>query len=146
MDKKQKLKIALPILAVVMFFVWKPVIMGSGPKDKDHNTHSSVGHSVSSANISQADIAMMLNVGKTIKARTQYKDWDRNPFVLGQSRDTMAVEGIVWEQQIPKAMINGNIFGVGDIVGKIKIIDIKSESVVFEGEEGEFELYLGETR
>ncbi len=61
--------------------------------------------------------------------------WGRDPFVLVE---TGAVEtgapislgGIIWDKKRPKAMINNEIYKVGDKIGNIEIVDIKRNSVL----------------
>lgn len=62
----------------------------------------------------------------------KYVNWGRNPFVpKGTERDTgLVLYGIMWEERWPKAMINGNIVGIGNRIGKNKVVDIKRESVI----------------
>lgn len=149
MDKQQKLKIILPVLAVVMFLIWKPILTGSGPKDRDRgsrNTNAGKGQAVSGGAVSQPDIALLLSVGQRSRARTAYTEWDRNPFVLGQKQDILMVEGIFWDERNPSVMINGNILGVGGKVGEATVVDIKPNGVVLKDSKGEVELGPGETR
>lgn len=61
--------------------------------------------------------------------------WGRDPFVLVE---TGAVErgapivlgGIIWDKKQPKAMINNEIYKIGDKIGNIEIIEIKRNSVI----------------
>jgi hypothetical protein len=147
-DKQQKLKIAVPILAVIMFFVWKPVLMGSGSKSKG-NSDKNAGPAppaVGLTGISQSDLAMLLNTSQKKKARSTYTEWNHNPFVLGQKQEALMVEGILWDNQSPKVMINGNILGTGEKIGDVTVMDIKTNSVVLKDAEGEFELSPGESK
>jgi hypothetical protein len=146
-DKQQKLKIILPALAVVMFLVWKPVLMGSGPKGGgNRDTEADKRQAASGGSISNPDIALLLSTGQRSRARTAHTEWDRNPFVLGQKQDILMVEGIFWDENNPSVMISGNILGVGGKVGAVTVIDIKPNSVVLRDGKGEVELGPGETR
>ena len=147
MNKQQKLKIALPLLAVVMFFVWKPVIMGSGAKKSgSKDSVPSSGQSALPASLSRAGLVQLAHVGKVNRVRSKFTDWDRNPFVLGQKQDTLMIEGILWDERNPSVMINGNILGVGDKVGDTTVVDIKPNSVTLKDKKGEFELGPGGSR
>lgn len=143
MNKQQKLKIALPMLVVIMAFVWGPVIIGSGSKrkaDKGNSAGNSQGMQQASGN--SIDLTALSRVGRRQKTRTSYADWGRNPFVLKQVIKALAVEGILWDENDPKAIINGNIVGIGDQVGSSIIIDIKPSSVTIKGDMGETILNL----
>ena len=132
-----------------MFLIWKPILMGSGPKGSgNRNTDTGKGQAASGGggDVSRSDVAMLLNMGQKSRAKTSYKDWDRNPFVLGQKQDTLMVEGIFWDERNPNVMINGNILGVGGTIGEISVIEIKPNSVVLKDKKGQFELGPGEAR
>ena len=144
MNKQQKLKIALPILVVVMAFVWGPVIMGSGSKkkaDQNQNTGSIVA--TSQGDSVNMDLAALSRAGIRQKTRSSYADWGRNPFARTQGPRALILEGIVWDEKSPKAIINGNIIGIGDNIDSNVVVDIKQDSVMIKGEAGEIELRLG---
>ena len=143
MNKQQKLRIALPVLAVIMFFVWKPVLMGSGPKGKDKGASQPAKDN--SLSVSQSEFSMLLSAEQKQRARSAYQDWGRNPFALGQKQDTLMIEGILWDQQSPKVMINGNILGVGEKFGSVTIVDIKPNTVILKDKDAEVELGPGGT-
>ena len=142
MNKERKLKIALPILIIIMAFVWGPVIMGAGSKKKTdgHNEHIGI---ISGGHGGGTDLSLLDGSGARKRARTSYASWDRNPFMLGQSQDSINVEGIIWEQGKPKAMINGNFVGIGDYIGDSMIVDITRNSVTIKDDRGEMEIKLG---
>lgn len=146
MNKQQKLKIALPILAGLMFVVWKPILMGAGPRNKDHGKRNSGSSQVSAPpEFLQSDLALLLGTGQKKRARSTFQEWDRNPFVLGQKQDALMVEGILWGDQDPKVMINGNILGNGEQLGNVTVIEIKPNTVILKGDKGEVELGPGGT-
>ena len=125
MDKQQKLKIALPILIVVMAFVWGPVIISSGSKPK------SASHIGTVADLQGGGVELMAlaRSNERKKARTSYTDWGRNPFTLVESPKASVLEGILWDVKDPKVIISGEILGVGDKTGSGEIVDIQQNSV-----------------
>ena len=145
MDKNKKLKIALPVLAVIMAFVWGPIIFGSGSKDKTDNNTGSAGNSVQ-GNVGSIDIAALSRSRSQKKTRTAYTEWGQNPFMLKRVPRALYIEGIMWDKKNPKAIINGSIIGIGDYVGPNMVVDIKQNSVIIQGEDGETELQLGAGR
>ena len=40
--------------------------------------------------------------------------------------------GIVWGAENPKAIIDGNVMGIGDTVKEAKIVDISKEGILFD--------------
>ncbi len=134
MNKQQKLKIALPILIVVMAFVWGPIIFGSGSKSKGNNDTSRV-------NKNMQESLTVPSVVHQKKAKTAYAHGDWHPFMLKRTPKAINLEGILWDANDPKAIINGNIVGVGETVEGKMIIEIKANSVIIKGDDGEeFEL------
>ena len=128
MDKQTKLKIALPALALVMIFVWGPIFTGGGSEGKKKKIASHVsGGAVSQK--SNLDLMALARSNERKKARTSYADWNRNPFVLSESPKASVLEGIMWDAVNPKAIINGDIVGVGDSVSSGVITDIQQASV-----------------
>ena len=142
MDKQQKLKIALPILALIMIFVWGPVIMGSGSKKKDKSSGNVSSGATSSG--SNLELIALVRSSERKKAKTSYADWGRNPFTLSESPKASVLEGIMWDAQDPKAIINGNILGIGDRVGSGEIVDIQKTSVTIQNGTVEKVYHLGQ--
>ncbi|MCK4882915.1 MAG: hypothetical protein KAS92_07820 [Candidatus Omnitrophica bacterium] len=140
MDKQQKLKIALPVLAVVMAFVWGPVITGSGSKPKS----ASHTGTVAALQGGGAELMALARSNERKKARTSYTDWGRNPFTLAESPEASVLEGILWDVKDPKVIISGEILGVGDKTGSGEIVDIQSNSVTINDGSGEKVFSLGQ--
>ncbi len=138
MDNQQKLKIALPVLIVIMAFVWGPVITGSGSKPKS----ASNADPVAAPQGGGAELMALARSNERKKARTSYTDWGRNPFVLSKDTKASTLEGILWDEKNPKAIISGNIVGIGDRIGKGVIVDIKKNSVTVKVGEVEEEFHL----
>jgi type II secretory pathway component PulC len=44
----------------------------------------------------------------------------------------LRVEGIIWDEDNPIAVVNGKVVGVGDSVNGVKIIKIKQNEVIFD--------------
>ena len=45
---------------------------------------------------------------------------------------SLKVTGIVWGAENPKAIIDGNVMGIGDTVKEAKIVDISKEGILFD--------------
>jgi len=131
-DKQQKLKIAFPILLVVMAFVWGPVLFGSG--SKGDNDKGNVSQNVKTQG---ADLVVLSRVRSQKKARTTHAEWGQNPFMLKRAQKALYIEGIMWDAKDPKAIINGNIVGAGDVVENKTIVEVKPNSVIIKSDGGE---------
>ena len=115
MDKQKKLMIVLLVIGLIMAFVWVPVMRGSGAKKSKKNMGRAVSGGLSAG--SSRDLIALGQSNERKKAKTFYADWGRNPFILSGSPKASVLEGIMWDANFPKAIINGNIFGVGDETG-----------------------------
>jgi len=138
-DKQKKLKIALPVLFVVMAFVWGPILFGSGNKDKGKEQRG-----VSSGLSNGVSIPSTTAQRRSSNARTAYKDWGQNPFMLKRTPKELYLEGIMWDEERPQVIINGEILSVGSTVEDKTILIIRPRSVIVGSEEGEIELNLNE--
>ena len=58
----------------------------------------------------------------------------------------LSLNGIVWDEENPKAIINGAIIGIGDKLGVNTIVDIKKDRVILNDGAADFELILGYKR
>ncbi len=128
MDKNKTLKIALPVLLVIVMIVWGPVLFGSGSKGKSN--------SVNKGNIGSSDLTALPRSGNQKRAKTQYAEWGQNPFMLKRAPKALYIEGIMWDANDPKAIINSSILGVGDKVESKTIIEITPNSVILKDEKG----------
>ena len=74
--------------------------------------------------------------------------WGRNPFAFGsvstQSFAGLTLNGILWDNVKPQAIIGGQIVGVGDSVepGGAKVKDIRPNKVVLDDGKDKIELML----
>ncbi|MFC1646610.1 hypothetical protein ACFL2Y_05500 [Candidatus Omnitrophota bacterium] len=75
--------------------------------------------------------------------RSDYDSWGRSPFTLKKVVDkTIRLNGIVWDEHIPKAIINDYIVGIGDTIGENTVVDIKQDRVILSDGTRTFELRL----
>ncbi len=51
---------------------------------------------------------------------------------------SLVVTGLVWGTEDPKAIINGEVFGIGDAVNGGEIINISSDGILFKYKEKEY--------
>lgn len=82
-----------------------------------------------------------------VAKRTNYVSWGRNPFTLQKTSSKafkgLILDGIMWSEEKPMAVINGNIVKIGDTVSQNTVVDIKQEKVILNDGIKDFELQLG---
>lgn len=85
---------------------------------------------------------------KRYTKRTDFADWGKNPFLPKEVHTmpltSLTLNGIVWDEDTPKAIINGEIVGVGDILGENRVVDIKPDKVILNDGTADLELTLEE--
>jgi len=77
--------------------------------------------------------------GKNIRTkrraeRTEFTSWKRSPFVSQETKTVssdmkITLSGVVWHNNEPKALLNGEIIGIGEKIGDYKVTEIKGDSV-----------------
>lgn len=80
--------------------------------------------------------------------KSSYLGWGRNPFSLSEvaTVEKPVLNGIVWDQKSPQAIINNQILQKGDRIGRFTITDIQSTSVILTDDTHILELRLGRKR
>ena len=86
--------------------------------------------------------------GKGERKKSRYITLGRNPFI---PKGTKAVEfrklilnGVAWDEEGYKAVINNTVVEIGDKIGKNTIIDIRKNSVILNDGVSNFEIMLAE--
>jgi len=78
--------------------------------------------------------------------RTEFSAWGRNPFSAEEAPKEEVVKlrlnGILWDEKNPQAIIGDDIVGIGDKIGPNTVVDIKEASVILNDGTGNFELNL----
>ncbi len=141
MEKNDKLKRLLSILALIAILVWVRAFKSPAPKRGTRRNIGSVGI-VSS----EGESAFFLSAQKQKRPKSAYTGWKRNPFTIETpDRDTifkLVLEGIIWDEKNPAAMINGQIVNIGDRVGGSMVMGISENSVTLNDGISSFELRL----
>ena len=79
-------------------------------------------------------------------ATTDFATWGRNPFVPKAAPEIkgsdIILDGIMWDKENPKAIINNAIVGIGDEIKGNRIIEIEKESVTLNDGTEDFTLSL----
>jgi len=139
-DKEKKIKIVLVFLIVTAVFIWsKGCQRASAPK-------TSLDASQSFLNQAEMSSLLAMNQGPKSSSRSVYPAWGRNPFVLetAQNAGKLILNGILWDDEKPQALIGDHIVSKGDSIGSSIVVDIKKDSVILNNGIEDLELKLGE--
>lgn len=80
--------------------------------------------------------------------RSKYASWGRNPFMLFSAPVKTSIgfhlDGIIWDNRAPLAVINDEVVGIGDKVGTNTIVEIRPDMVVLNDGTKNIELNLNQ--
>lgn len=85
-----------------------------------------------------------LSVKRYVK-RSNYSGWGRNPFTKEapiKLATGPTLEGIMWDEKLPLALINGETVKIGDKLGSDTVIDIQKDKVILNDGSRDLELKL----
>ena len=78
--------------------------------------------------------------------KTKFVFWARNPFapkeILKIKVVKLTLNGILWDEENPKAIINNVIVTIGDTIGENTVVGIKNDRVILNDGIRDFELGL----
>ena len=127
MDKNKRNLIFLGTVLLVVIWVW---------------TSASARKKGRSASFPKPPVAEQASP----KVKTQFSDWGRNPFMLpgelSESVRGLMLDGIVWDNEKPYAIINNQVLGIGDTVGRSRITAITETAVTLEEDGNAFSIQL----
>ncbi|HTL70517.1 MAG TPA: hypothetical protein VL404_04410 [Candidatus Eisenbacteria bacterium] len=138
MEKKHKdLLIAGALVLTFLGIMAK----GTGPKKRP------LPAAASQPAAAPADLSFLQTVRRNEELREAQaavweKPWKRDPFLSEASASAVAsrlkLDGIVWDEKAPYAMINGKVVKVGDTIEGYRILEIKPGAVVLWSDGGQF--------
>ena len=145
LDKKSKIEIIITSVLIVIFMIivinavnsmfskgGKPSSVAISPNLLEEITHQDLAQKAESAISKKGDF---------IKDR--FPSWGRDPFQkIDASKAMLGLQGIMWDTQNPKAIINNKIVKVGDTVGGDIIVDIQEDKVILTDGIESYELRL----
>jgi len=139
-DKQNKKLIIFIILCIfAVFTLIRGVLVPTRPKLRASSEPEPVSLN-KTVNFIEEGLSLRRNT-----AKSNYVNWGRNPFTMGAvikvgAEDTL--EGIIWDEKSPLALINGRTIRIGDKLGSDKVIDIQKNKVVLSDGIRERELKL----
>lgn len=94
----------------------------------------------------EAGEAVKVDLSLRRPRRSKYTSWQRSPFIEAKVSVTglykLTLNGIVWDEENPRAIINGQIVSVGDVMEGITIVEIKKDGVVLNDGVKNFEVKI----
>ncbi|MFH1848074.1 MAG: hypothetical protein ABH825_02520 [Candidatus Omnitrophota bacterium] len=106
------------------------------------------GRASVSRQVSRTASARRVPQAEQEKPEFEDKGWSRDPFFVGQiasggsSDESIVLNGIIWDQGNPSAIVNNTIVGEGEEIGKARIVEIKENSVIVQQDGSMHELYI----
>lgn len=144
MKKNKQSKILLPVLIVILIFVWVRVFKAPTPKRRARGESGSL-----EITLHENKLLSFVSTSEQKRAKTSYGSWGGNPFVLQLSSRTitkLVLNGIVWDKVTPRAIISNDIVRIGDKIGNNTVVDIKQDRVILNDGTSNFELRLGQEK
>ena len=141
-DKKVIVLIILAVLAVASLIYG----VTASPKGRAKSAATTAETQVNAAPTQVSVAKSVLPAGRRAK-RSQFKAWNRNPFAAIRKASPAAagltLNGIIWNNTNPKAMIGDAIVVKGDVIGQqTKVIDVQPDRVILNDGTKDFELKL----
>ena len=153
MDNKDKDKRNI-IIACVLIVIFLLLVMGNFLRGKKKKT--SAVPAVQEVTLFSGDASTLANMRKNNDIYTNQRklwegDWGRDPFASEKIAAAAAVvtevehlvlQGIFWDEQNPKAILNDKMLSKGDTLGTYKVVEIKPRSVVLSSGEKNIEVQV----
>lgn len=139
-NKKQIILIILSIGAVISLYYG----ITAPPKSK-----YSTGRSARPVTqVARVEVAKRAIQAKRLGKKTTFVSWGRSPFVpktaVEKGVTSFTLNGILWDETYPTAIINNDIVAVGDNIGKNTVVRIDANQVVLNDGIKDFTLRLEE--
>ena len=130
--KKNTIEIIITSILVVVLLFAVSNILNRGKKSSAKK--ESTGVITAEKKQPEIEVTSAKTAFKDLEDRAKELKWDRDPFTHNLTHsavvtEELRLEGIVWDNQSPKAMINDKIIGVGEKVGNYTVLEITPGSV-----------------
>ncbi len=148
MDKHKKQLIITAGLILVMVVAWANTFKLIANRKKTKKAPVAISAPAAASDSNKAPSAPIKK--PVIIQRVEDEEdlsWGRCPFsgkvYYGESKALdLKLSGVLWDQDNPQAIINGEILEVGQRIGKFTIIEIHSEGVIISDGTSKFELKI----
>jgi len=145
-DRKSRIKLIITAILIVIFiFAWANTIKvlqkrWGGAKKKEVSSKVPVAI--------QTLKAEEIPPTQVIYEEDDGLEWVRCPFCgklyIDGGGGVVALSGILWDKKEPKAVINGEIVGIGDKISNYSVVDIDKNIVVLNDGSKDIEISLEE--
>lgn len=137
---KNKRLILLFIFIIISIFVWAPKLKRSSLRKETKRPSVERGTEDLAG---KTKLPLASKPEKPLRElRSLYSSWARDPFTLLPEEffSKTQLTGIIWDEENPYAIINGNVVRVGDVVSGSEVVGIERESVTLRKEDGVYML------
>jgi hypothetical protein len=150
MEKKQRLQLGITaVLVLVLIFAWANSFKVLKKRAVPQAQQAVSGTSMGAKDVPDTAAAQVPQPAVTEEAQDK-SEYLRDPFsgkiYTGKEAATgpvtLKLDGIIWDEKAPLAMINGRILKPGDTIAQNRIIKIKPDRVFLSDGLREFELKL----
>jgi len=144
-DGKARVKLIVTIILGIVFILSWINTMGAIKKRFWGDGGQKVNPSVQ---VVRQSPKVQTNLLQAIENEDDGMEWIRCPFCgklyIDGEGGVVALSGILWDDKTPKAVINGEIVGLGDNINKYSIVNINRSSVVLNDGVKDIEILLEE--
>lgn len=136
----QNKKIIILILLVILAAVSLIYGITTPPKGRDKKSATDFTSVIEEQEVLTVDKNGVAS--KRQARKTDYLSWDRNPFSLKEICGGLVLNGILWDEEKPVAVINNFELSVGDKIEGNVVVEIKPQAVILNNGIENFELRL----
>jgi hypothetical protein len=144
MDKKDKIKliVTVALVAVFIFAVSNSIKLVTKAKARRKALAGGGGKSLNGQNV------LVKNLYQRLDEKTKDLELVRDPFsaapiIKAQTPSAgLKLNGIVWDEERPQAIINDEVYMIGESIDQVIIVDIQKDKVVLNDGTKIFELNL----
>jgi len=149
MDKQRKQIIITAGLVVVLIIAWANTFKAAKKRSKPKQPTPAAAAAATA--FSTKDTVSIPQNQQAFSRKESTKDdqisWGRCPFsgkiFYGEAKALdLKLSGILWDVQNPQAIINDEIWGEGEKIGKFEVIEIHPEEVIVSDGTEKFELEI----
>lgn len=143
MTKKDKMELIITSVGILLLILAIGNIFKAKGETKEKKKVAAKASSVAAGTV---EGIAHLKVGfQEFEDKIVVSEWGKDPFTykpLAHMGD-LRLGGIVWDEEAPTAIIDGEIVGVGDVIGGNVVVEIQPDRVILNDGSEMVELTLG---
>ena len=160
MQKKEKIQLMVTVVLAVILAVMVFFTIRDAQKNPPKKAAGSAGTQTISRSFKPGPLLGRLRWRKEVKedrffdrfsAATAVLPLERNPFEKGSSgpkdpRAGLTLDGIMWDETKPIAIINQDFLNEGELTGPFKVVKIFRDKVTLQDADSQFDLLLNQNK